>query len=123
MILLHISINFTVRGGLLNSKCEHEALGLMIPMPHDGHGDPSGFILNVAGEEEGLEKQRGRVGSFCRSTTSFTLCSDNKGFVFMTKASLLMVKRAELRRGRIELIRWEKAFVNRLARLFRTASN
>lgn len=28
LIFLHININFTVRGGLLNSKCEHEALEL-----------------------------------------------------------------------------------------------
>lgn len=35
----------------------------------------------------------------------------------------MMIKKAELRRDRIELTIWEKTFVNMLARLFRTVLN
>lgn len=60
---------------------------------------------------------------FLQVKASYILCNDNKGFVCMTKAPSLMIKKAELRRDRIELTIWEKTFVNVLARLFRTALN
>lgn len=61
LMLLHISINFTVRGDLVNSKCELEALGLRIK----GMGTQVVFssVLKVRGkglrsrEEEWADQQ------------------------------------------------------------------
>lgn len=61
LMLLHMSINFTVRGDLVNSKCEHEAPGLRIK----GMGTQVVFssVLKVRGkglrsrEEEWADQQ------------------------------------------------------------------
>lgn len=100
-MLLHVSINLSVRGGLVSIKCEHETLGLRIK----GHGDLGGFLISAAGEQEGLEERWRRVG---RSTNSCTVGGDNNNLFFMTKAPSLMIKKAHLRIGRTELIKWEK---------------
>lgn len=81
---------------------------------------PRWFCCRWGGRAWGVER---KSETFLQVKASYILCSDNKGFVCMTKAPSLMIKKAELRRDRIELTIWEKTFVNMLARLFRTVLN
>lgn len=118
LLLLHTSINYTVRRGLLSIKCEHEALGLKIK----GMGTQVVFSQRCrwGGRTWGAEW---KSETFPQVKANYTLCSDNKGFVCMTKAPSMIIKKAELRIDRIELTIWEKTFFNMLARLFRTRSD